>query len=291
VSVTVRKHGTKWYVYVNHQGKRKAKSVGTSRHVAEQIRKAIEAKIMLGEFKLLAPDQQAPSFQAYSELWLKQYAEQECKPSTVRSYGQLLRVHVQPRFGAKPLSDIRREEVKAFIVELSQATKKANDCCVPKFSRNTIRLIVCALRVVLGAAVEDGLLSANPASKLGRYTKKAKPSREARAMTRDEVEKFLSAIDELHPDWKPFFLTAVRAGLRKGELIALQWGDIQFGENPYDSNRYLLVHRNWSHGSFTTPKNKEVSPGGSLARIARGSFETPRCPPTKSHDDGQDQHF
>jgi len=40
-------------------------------------------------------------------------------------------------------------------------------------------------------------------------------------------------------------LTALRAGLRKGELITLKWGDIQFGERPDDSYRYILVQRNY----------------------------------------------
>jgi len=218
----------------------------------------MEAKLAAVDLGLLAAEeQQAPLFLPYSEAWLKDYAELECKTSTVRSYKQLLRVHVQPRFGAKRLTDITREQVKAFIVDLSQASKLLGNCPVPKFSRNTVRLIVCSLRAVLSAAVEDGMLSFNPASRLGRYTRKAKPSRASSAMTRDEVEKFLSAVDDLHPEWKPFFLTALRAGLRKGELIALQWGDIQFGEHQTDPNRYILVQRNWSCGSFTTPKNKK----------------------------------
>jgi integrase len=33
-------------------------------------------------------------------------------------------------------------------------------------------------------------------------------------------------------------------------------GDIQFGENPEDSNRYILVQRNYPHGRFTSPKSK-----------------------------------
>jgi len=50
-------------------------------------------------------------------------------------------------------------------------------------------------------------------------------------MSREEAEKFLEAVKEISPDWYPFFLTALRAGLRRGELIALKWGDIQFGES------------------------------------------------------------
>jgi integrase len=76
-------------------------------------------------------------------------------------------------------------------------------------------------------------------------------------MTRDEAEKFLSAVNEICSDWYPLFLTALRAGLRRGELIALQWGDIQFGESAHDSNRYILVQRNYAQDRFTTPKSNK----------------------------------
>ena len=45
--------------------------------------------------------------------------------------------------------------------------------------------------------------------------------------------------------------------MRKGELIALKWGDIQFGEDPEDLNRYILVQPNYSQGRFTSPKSKK----------------------------------
>ena len=49
----------------------------------------------------------------------------------------------------------------------------------------------------------------------------------------------------------------MRAGLRRGELVALTWGDIQFGQNEDDVNRYILVQRNYVHGQFTSTKSKK----------------------------------
>jgi len=45
--------------------------------------------------------------------------------------------------------------------------------------------------------------------------------------------------------------------LRRGELIALKWGDIQLGESETDANRYILVQRNHARGEFTTPKSNK----------------------------------
>lgn len=95
-----------------------------------------------------------------------------------------------------------------------------------QLSRNTLRLILCTLRVILNHAVEDGVVEHNPAERLGRFTRTEKPKHQAEAMTRAESETFLASARELCPDVYPLFLMALRGGLRKGELIAIQWGDI-----------------------------------------------------------------
>ena len=51
------------------------------------------------------------------------------------------------------------------------------------------------------------------------------------ALTPAEVKAFLDACGTVRPDYYLLFLTALRAGLRRGELVALQWGDIQFGKD------------------------------------------------------------
>jgi hypothetical protein len=59
-------------------------------------------------------------------------------------------------------------------------------------------------------------------------------------MTLSEAQAFLSATVEVCPDYHPLFFTALRSGLRKSELIALRWGDIQFGESEDDNNRFIF---------------------------------------------------
>jgi len=126
MSVKIKKCGSKWYVYVNFHGRRKNRAVGT-REAAEKVRRELEARLALGDATFLSASQQrVPTFQTYAEQWLKTYADVHCKPSTPRSYEQLLRVHVTPRFGSKLLTDMRREDVKRFLAELSQATHEVN---------------------------------------------------------------------------------------------------------------------------------------------------------------------
>ena len=51
MGVKVRQKDGKWYVFINHNGQRKAKCVGDKR-AAEEVRRKLEAKLTLGEFKL-----------------------------------------------------------------------------------------------------------------------------------------------------------------------------------------------------------------------------------------------
>ena len=261
MGVTIRKKDGKWYVFVIHDGERKAKCIGQSRAAALQVKRVLEAKLALGDLGFMAePNGNTPTFKEYIERWQKEYADIHCKPSTRRSYEQLLRVHVTPVFGQTKLTAITRQQIKEFVSNKSRESTVLDEkgsATAPRYSRNTLRLIVSSLRSALSSAVEDGILESNPASRVGKFAKTEKPDKHASAMTRAEAELFLSAVQEICPPWFPFFLTALRAGLRKGELIALKWGDIQFGKDEADSNRFILVQRNWACNEFTTPKSKK----------------------------------
>jgi integrase len=188
------------------------------------------------------------TFEQYSQRWLKQHAEVELKPSTVASYAQLLRLYVLPRFGQLQVTAIERGQVKDFLGDWSAKGE---------LSRNTLRLMLGTLRVILNHAIEDGIIDHNPAEKLGKFTKTEKPKHQAEAMTREEAQAFLASAMEFCPGFYPLFLMALRAGLRKGELIAVRWGDIQFGTSEDDPNRYILVQHNYVQGKLTTPKSKK----------------------------------
>ena len=89
-----------------------------------------------------------------------------------------------PRFGSTELTKITRDALKDFIVDLSRRG----------LARNTIRLAVASLRVVLSTAVEDGILPSNPAVRLGQFLKTDKPKQTAISMQPEEVEQFLATV-------------------------------------------------------------------------------------------------
>ena len=105
-----------------------------------------------------------------------------------------------------------------------------NELINHELSRNTIRNALCVVRGLFNYAIEEGLVESNPAARLGRFTRSAKRAEtKGVALTTIEVQQFLKAAQKICPEYHPLLLMAVRAGLRRGELVALQWGDIQLG--------------------------------------------------------------
>jgi len=249
MGVNIKKYKGSWYVFINHHGRRKAKKVG-SREAAERVKREIEARLALGDGGSWLHERPAlPNLTEYAEAWQKHHPARQTKPSTEHFYAQFLRLYVLPTFGASPLDDIQRDAVKRWVADLT----------IRGLARNTVRLAIASLRVVLNAAIEDNLIGYNPAQKLGRFVKVERPPRQATALTAEEANRFLGTARRLCPKHYALFLTALRAGLREGEILALRWGDIQFGEGGDDANRYILVQRNYDRrsGRFLTPKSNK----------------------------------
>jgi integrase len=249
MGVKIRKRGKKWYVYIDYRGRRKSKSVGTSRKLAEQVKRLLEAKLALGDTSVFGDDKaMVPTFAAYADQWMKDYARIECKTSTADGYEGVLRQYLRPKFAPKRLNEINRDHVKALI----------SDLVAKDLSRNTVRNAICVIRGIFNQAIEGGLLESNPAARLGRFTRTAKTA-ETRgvALTSAEAQQFVDSAKEVCSEYYALFLTALRAGLRRGELVALQFGDIQFGKDEDDPNRFIVVRHNYVRREHTTTKSKK----------------------------------
>jgi integrase len=114
-------------------------------------------------------------------------------------------------------------------------------------------VIVRELCTVLNHAKEDKLITENPASKMSRFYKQAPVvHEEIRPLTREEVPLFLKSVLDNAPEHYPLFLCAIHTGLRSGELVGLQWGDVDF------NGKFLTVRRAVKRGRVTRTKTDKV---------------------------------
>ena len=242
MAVKVRQRKGAWWLFIDHNGQRKAKRVGVGdagKRAAQEAARIIEARLALGEeaFKV---KQTGVDFEEYATRWLERIQHSR-KPSTHDDYRKLLERSIFPSLKGLTVQEVTRERVKALA---SQCLGKGQS---PKTVQNTVR----CLSSLLSHAMEDGLILSNPAAKPGKFLPKISKRRAINPLTREEVAILIAAAkSQAHPQYV-LLLCAVRSGLRQGELVALEWGDLNF------AGRFIEVRRSHTHGKTTTPKNGE----------------------------------
>jgi integrase len=101
----------------------------------------------------------------------------------------------------------------------------------------------------LNLAIDDEIIPSNPAHKLGRVIRAKGLRMEVDPLNREELSHLLGIVQEHYPIHYPLTLLLARTGLRIGEALALQWGDIDF------HGRFINIRRNFSRGRIETPKS------------------------------------
>ena len=241
MGVTVRQKtkGTKnpWWVFISHNGNRESKKIGDKK-AADVVASKLRAKIKLGEFSF-GDKEQKKTFKDYAEVWLKTTVPATCKPSTESDYKALLENHIKSVFYDEPVIKINRLEIKNFLME------KAKE----GYASSTVTHMRNVISGILNLAVDDEIIAINPAHKLGKNVIRRSPQKNIEPLTKEELSTLLEAFKKYFPVHYPLALTLARTGMRLGEAIALQWGDIDF------SGRFIHVQRGMSRGKIETPKN------------------------------------
>src|SRR6267154_2220550 len=139
----------------------------------------------------------------YAAYWLETLPSR-LKPRTVNSYRELYRLHLAPSLKGIGLSELRRAQVKALLLDKQRQG----------LSRNTVRLIGSCLSALCSEAIDDGILSVIPAAALGRWlrgpsehgTANGQPEN-IRPFTTGEVASILATARKFYPRYYPLFLT------------------------------------------------------------------------------------
>ena len=197
------------------------------------------------------PDPAAPRYAAFSGFarrWLDLHVTNNRKPSTVRSYEQVLRVHLVPFFTDADLRSIGPIEVEEFKATVRHTHQ-------PKTVNNQLGV----LSSLFSAAITGRYADQNPVAMVPRMRV---VERKPRFWKREESSAFLKQIREKEPRYYALFLCALRTGMRQGELFALEWGHLNFRE------RIIHVQSSYWKGHTGPPKsgkNRDIPMSQELA--------------------------
>jgi integrase len=230
------------------------------------------------------------TFADAAEAWLRHgERKRNLKLSTVKDYRQVLDAYLLPApdgqdrsvtrygraaFASLSLRDLRPSDVKAWSEGLPYG--------------RTAEKLVTIVRAIFGYARSQGWIEDDPTARIDRQA--VRYSGDYDFYSREEIDTLVRAAASEQD--AAIYLTAAVTGLRRGELVALCWRDVDF------PGQAIRVRANYSYGQFVTPKSGTVRTvpmvpdvAEALARVGqREHFTADRDPvfvgPSGGHIDG-----
>jgi integrase len=187
---------------------------------------------------------EVPTVAEFKETFLDYAKTEREKPSTVAAKESIVRCHLIPVIGGLRLDAITSRHV--------HAVKRSLDNRKPK----TVNNVLVVLKAMVRVAIDLGVLSGSPC----RISLLEVPKREMAFYNHEEFERVLAAADTA--EGRLVILLGGEAGLRCGEIIALEWTDIDL------QTRQMSVARSDWEGTVTDTKGGRVRYVGLTERLA-----------------------
>jgi integrase len=156
------------------------------------------------------------------------------KPSVVRDYERLIRLYIRPELGSQKLSSLTRVEVQDF----------ADRLLATDLDPSSVKNILMPLRVIYRRAFARSEVAINPTSGLEL------PATRGRRQRIADPAEATALIEALRPAERALWALALYSGLRRGELWALRWEDVDLEAG------VIHVRRGWDvHEGEIEPKS------------------------------------
>ena len=247
--ISTRKRGNTWeysFEIGKISGKRKRLSKGGFRTKKECLEAGTKAKAEYdGTGEVFKASE--ITLHDYLDEWYNSYAVQNCKPLTLVSYEQIIRLQLKPYFGSIKLKSLTPKLCQDFINHLQ---KKG-------VSTSYIRMIKVVLHSSLDYAVFPLEYIRNNPSKLIKLRFKDKVVKKNNDLECLTPEQFKTVIDSLPKSLSYFKIPLYigwYAGCRSGETVALEWDDIDFENKTLRINKTMI--RLKGEYVINTPKTK-----------------------------------
>lgn len=220
--------------YDPQTGKRIIKNVlgKTQAEVKAKLTKALEDS---KELDVIRTDEYTVA--EWLRLWYDLYAEPNVRPTTAASYRRSIELHVIPRIGDIKLNRLTSRELQKLYKDLlengrlREVQKEKN----PGLSNSTVRGIHMMLHNALDRAVKERLILRNPTEDciIPKLEKK-----EMKILHPEDIKAYLTAAERRGV--LPMFYLELVSGVRKGELVALLWDDLDMERRTISVSKQAL---------------------------------------------------
>jgi integrase len=156
------------------------------------------------------------------------------KRGTLRDYRYTLDGHLLPAFGDQEIAAITRQDIEGWHARYPRS--------------RTAEKVLVVLGAVMRYAQRRELITTNPVEKVERHP--VRYSGDYDIYSREELDALVRAATDDQD--AAIFLAAALTGLRRGELLALRWRDVDF------PRQAIRVRANLSYGELVTPKSGKV---------------------------------
>ncbi|MGI8865136.1 MAG: tyrosine-type recombinase/integrase, partial [Rubrobacteraceae bacterium] len=148
----------------------------------------------------------------YLHRWLADSVKDTGRQRTYERYESLVRVHIVPALGRVKLKALTPAHARALY------RQKLDSGLSPR----TVNYIHVTLHKALSQAVGDGLVQRNAAQ-----VKAPRPEKpEIRPLSPEQARKLIKTANETGARYAALYVLALHTGMREGELLGLQWGDV-----------------------------------------------------------------
>ena len=174
------------------------------------------------------------TFKELTDEYMEKHCKIHCKKTTYSLYNSYLKVNLV-KLKNKRIKDFSLRDFNNLIFEFK----------TQNLSNKTINNIIIYLKSIFNYAIDNEMISKNPISKIKKLPSEKK---KINFLTEDQVLVFLKTAKIVTPDYYVLFYTAIHTGMRRGELLGLEWQDIDFNKNE------ISINKQWYQSEVSTTK-------------------------------------